>query len=187
MKKRLFTLSLCFIIQLAVCSFSFAQKRAQLSINRGNDASTTAKVDSFYSAKSIDVHQSGNPDLYNEIYRWYRTKYCYGGNSAKGIDCSHFVNMLYEKVYGKTLGPSAGAILSQCHLLKKGMKKAEEGDILFFKIKRGRISHVGIYLQNGKFAHASTHGVIISDINEPYYKKRFYKVGRVKLKEGERG
>jgi murein DD-endopeptidase / murein LD-carboxypeptidase len=144
MQKKAFILSLCFSIQLAVCSFSFSQKQAQLSINPGNDVLTTAQVDSFYSAKAIDMHQCGNPDLYNEIYRWYRTRYCYGGNSEKGIDCSHFVNMLYEKIYGKTLGPSAGAIFSQCRILKKGLKKAEEGDILFFKMKKGQISHVGI-------------------------------------------
>jgi lipoprotein Spr len=141
----------------------------------------SAKIDSFYQAKSIDLSQAGSIELYNEIFRWYRTCYRYGGNTDHGIDCSHFVNMLYEKIYGKTLGPSAGAILSQCRLLKKGIPAAHEGDILFFKIKKGQISHVGIYLQNNKFAHASVHsGVIISDLSEPYYKKRFYKVGRVK-------
>ena len=138
------------------------------------------KIDSFYQRKSIDLKQAENIKLYNEVFKWYRTCYRYGGNSDHGIDCSHFVNMLYEKIYGKTLGPSAGAILTQCKLLKKGLTDAQEGDILFFKIKKGQISHVGIYLQNNKFAHASTHaGVIISDMEESYYKKHFYKVGRV--------
>ena len=55
-----------------------------------------------------------------------------------------------------------------------------EGDILFFKIKKGQISHVGVYLGNNKFAHASVQsGVIISDLNEDYYKKYFFKGGRV--------
>ena len=138
------------------------------------------KIDSFYQRKSIDLKQAGNIKLYNEVFKWDRTCYRYGGNTDHGIDCSHFVNMLYEKIYGKTLGPSAGSIITQCKLLKKGMADAKEGDILFFKIKKGQISHVGIYLQNNKFAHASTHaGVIISDMDEPYYKKHFYKVGRV--------
>ena len=52
-----------------------------------------------------------------------------------------------------------------------------EGDILFFKIKKGQISHVGVYLGNNTFAHASVHsGVIISDLDEDYYKKYFFKV-----------
>ncbi len=56
----------------------------------------------------------------------------------------------------------------------------QEGDILFFKIKKGKISHVGIYLGNNKFAHASVaEGVIISDLDEAYYKKYFYKGGRI--------
>jgi len=54
-----------------------------------------------------------------------------------------------------------------------------EGDLVFFKIKKKRISHIGIYLGNNKFAHASVkNGVIISDMDEPYYQKRFYSGGR---------
>lgn len=146
--------------------------------------SDSAKIDSFYKLKSIDLSQAENLKLYYEIFKWYRTCYRYGGNSDHGIDCSHFVNMLYEKIYGKTLGPSAGAILAQCKMVKRGLSAVKEGDVVFFKIKKGQVSHVGIYLQNNKFAHASTHaGVIISDMDEPYYKKRFYKIGRVATSE----
>ena len=62
------------------------------------------------------------------------------------------------------------------------IKLVEEGDLLFFKIRKGQISHVGIYLQNGKFAHATTQaGVIISDLSEPYYKKYFFKAACLAL------
>lgn len=138
------------------------------------------KVDSFFYAKSIDITKSDKPELYYEIYRWYRTCYRYGGNSNKGIDCSHFVNMLWEKIYGTKLNSSSGSIFTQCKVVKGGIENAVEGDLVFFKIKKKRISHIAIYLQNGKFAHASTQaGVIISDITEPYYKRHFYKVGRI--------
>jgi lipoprotein Spr len=54
-----------------------------------------------------------------------------------------------------------------------------EGDLLFYNT-RGGISHVGIYLQNNKFVHAaSSGGVMISDIFDPYWMKRFMGVGRV--------
>jgi len=57
----------------------------------------------------------------------------------------------------------------------------QEGDILFFKIRKGQISHVGIYLGNNKFAHASVHrGVVINDLNEEYYRKYFFRAGRPK-------
>jgi lipoprotein Spr len=137
------------------------------------------KVDSFFQSHSIDLNAGKNRDLYLEIYRWYKTCYHYGGNTGKGIDCSHFVNMLYEKIYGKTLNSSSSSIYPQCKPLKGGITKAKEGDLLFFKIKKKRISHVGLYLQNGLFVHASTQsGVIISSLTEPYYKKHFYKAGR---------
>jgi lipoprotein Spr len=56
----------------------------------------------------------------------------------------------------------------------------QEGDLLFFNT-RGGVSHVGIYLQNNKFVHASiSGGVTISDMFEPYYVKHFIASGRVK-------
>ncbi len=138
------------------------------------------KVDSFFKKHAIDFSACNKPEMYYEIYRWYKTCYRYGGDSNKGIDCSHFVNMLYEKIYGHRLNSSSGSIFTQCKALKKGFEEAEEGDLVFFRIKKKRISHVAIYLQNGKFAHATTQaGVIISDFNEPYYKRHFYKVGRI--------
>ena len=54
------------------------------------------------------------------------------------------------------------------------------GDLVFFKTRGNRISHVGIYIGNNKFAHATTQrGVIISDMDEKYYKDRYQKSGRV--------
>jgi murein DD-endopeptidase / murein LD-carboxypeptidase len=138
------------------------------------------KVDSFYKSRTIDFTLSSNPDLYFEIYRWYKTCYQYGGKTGKGIDCSHFVNMLYEKVYKRKLQSSSASIFTQCKALKGGIAKAKEGDLLFFKIRKKQISHVGIYLQKGLFVHASTQaGVIISDLKEDYYQKHFFKAGRL--------
>lgn len=141
----------------------------------------SAKVDSFFAIRGIDFRQSTKPELYYEVFRWYKTCYRYGGDTNKGIDCSGFMHMLFEKIYGKKLNSSSASIFTQCEPLKGGITKAQEGDLLFFKIKKKRISHVGIYLQNGKFAHASTQaGVIISDLNEAYYKRYFYKAGSLK-------
>lgn len=142
--------------------------------------SVPTKIDSFYGKFNINLRSTESPELYNEIFRWYRTCYRYGGGSNKGIDCSHFVNMLYEMIYGVKLNNSSGSIFTQCKVVKGGKDDFAEGDLLFFKIKHKRISHVGIYLQHGKFAHATTQaGVIISDLSEPYYRKHFYKAGRL--------
>jgi lipoprotein Spr len=65
----------------------------------------------------------------------------------------------------------------------KPLKKSQlrEGDLVFFKIRKRRVSHVGVYLSHNRFIHASVHdGVVISDLDEPYYKKYFFKGGKVK-------
>ena len=181
MSNKAFFLATLLSMVFALAKAQDAADSSALALAADSTASLEfARIDSFYQKRSIDLSQADSVKLYYKVFAWYKTCYRYGGNSDHGIDCSHFVNMLYENIYGKTLGPSAGAIMTQCKLLKKGLADVKEGDILFFKIKKGQVSHVGIYLQNNKFAHASTHsGVIISDMDEPYYKKHFYKAGRV--------
>lgn len=63
------------------------------------------------------------------------------------------------------------------------MSDLEEGDLVFFSQggSRGRVSHVGVYLMNNKFVHASTsHGVMISDLNDRYWQPRIRGAGRIK-------
>jgi lipoprotein Spr len=135
-------------------------------------------IEQFYTSYKLIPDSAHNPYLYYQIYDWIGTRYKYSGKTKKGIDCSAFVNELYKNVYCIDLSGSSSDLWS----LVKPVEKTDlqEGDILFFKIKKGRISHVGLYLGNNKFAHASVHsGVIISDLDEAYYKKYFYKGGRV--------
>lgn len=134
----------------------------------------------YYSqAFGYNISMMSNHLLYETVASWLGTPYRYSGKSFTGIDCSGFVNMLYNKVFNIPLTGSAAELFNRVNLLKKNDLK--EGDLVFFKIRKRRISHVGIYLGENKFAHASTHnGVIISDLNEPYYKKYFVKGGKVK-------
>lgn len=142
----------------------------------------SVKVDSFFKQHGLDIRAAQTPELYLEVYNWYRTCYRFGGSGGKGIDCSGFTNMLYEKVYGVKIPRASYLIYEECEPLTKKEEK-REGDWVFFKIHKKRISHVGVYLANNKFAHATTQaGVIISDLNEPYYRKYFYKAGRLKQK-----
>jgi len=133
----------------------------------------------FFESKGVKVDSCVNQSLYFEIYKWLDTPYRYGGETGKGIDCSGFCNKIYQEIYRKVLQDGSRDIYQTVKPVS--IKLAEEGDLLFFKIWKGQISHVGIYLQNGKFAHASTQaGVIISDLNEAYYVKCFYKAGKIK-------
>ncbi len=122
-------------------------------------------------------------NLYSTIEKWLGTPYRYAGKTLNGIDCSAFVNKIYESAFCCLLeGNSAQMFRTVKHLPKDKLK---EGDLVFFRINRNKtISHVGVYLGNNKFAHASrSNGVIISDLNSPYYKKYFVKGGRVDFQQ----
>jgi lipoprotein Spr len=141
---------------------------------------TAPKLDlqNFYANQCLMPDSACNPYLYYQVYDWLGTRYRYSGNSKKGIDCSGFVSEMYKKTYCIDLNGSSCSIYSQVKPVDKCELK--EGDILFFKIKKNQISHVGVYLGNNKFAHASVHsGVIVSDLDDQYYKKYFYKGGRL--------
>lgn len=128
----------------------------------------------------FDIDYIAYPQLYAAITEWIGTPYRYSGNDRNGIDCSGFVAEMYLRCFGKKLEGSSHDMFDKVEEVKE--KDLQEGDLLFFKIRRGRISHVGIYLGGNKFVHSSTQrGVIISDLNEPYYEKYFYKGGRIPL------
>lgn len=133
----------------------------------------------YYQSKGINVVNADNPDLYFETFDWLNTPYRWGGKSKRGIDCSGFVSYVFNKLYNRKLGGSAGDIFKKCEEVIP--TELQEGDLLFFNINGHYLYHVGIYLQNGMFVHAAVHGgVIVSSMEEKYYQRWFYKAGRVK-------
>jgi murein DD-endopeptidase / murein LD-carboxypeptidase len=133
----------------------------------------------FYAKYGLNPDSAKNAKLYSEVYDWIGTRYHYAGHSKQGVDCSGFVAAMYQAAYSITLCGGSADLFTQVDTVNKS--NLREGDILFFKIRKGQISHVGIYLGNNKFAHASVHGgVMINDLDEEYYKKYFYCGGRLK-------
>ncbi len=126
-----------------------------------------------------DVHEINNYPLYRFIDQWYGAPYKYGGTDLSGIDCSAFSQKLYDKVYSTGIVRTARQQRKAAERIKE-YDDAAEGDLVFFRIHRIRISHVGIYLANGYFVHASrSHGVVISSLNTPYWRHRYAGCGRV--------
>ncbi len=109
-----------------------------------------------------------------EIIKYLNTPYKYGGNSTKGIDCSAFTQTIYANTYDIGLLRSARDQYTQ-GLVVGNRDELEFGDLVFFNTrKRVRPGHVGIYIGDNLFAHASTkHGVIVSSLDHEYYSKRF--------------
>ncbi len=116
--------------------------------------------------------------LYAAVDRYIGTPYRYGGDSDAGIDCSAFTRRVY-RVENVELPRSS---IDQS-LVGFGIGSAimKPGDLVFFDPSiTGRISHVGVYLGNGVFAHASSSkGVTKSNIHEKYYAKRFVRANRI--------
>jgi lipoprotein Spr len=120
-----------------------------------------------------------NLQLYEFIDDWYGVRYRYGGNSKAGIDCSAFVQRVYEEVFGMGLLRTAFTQAGMTRLLWN-REFCKEGDLVFFHTKGRQISHVGIYLANNFFVHASTsQGIMISSLDDDYWQKRFSCAGRL--------
>ena len=118
-------------------------------------------------------YSRNSSQLQNYIQDWIGVPYKYGGLSKRGIDCSGFTLTIYDEVYNYYLPRTA---LDQYNAGRKiNIANLLEGDLVFFRGVRGSgIDHVGIYLENNKFIHASTSaGVVISDLSEKYYNTRY--------------
>lgn len=117
------------------------------------------------------VEKVTNVALYKTIDEWYGTRYRYGGTSHRGIDCSAFMQVLSQYSFGWMLPRTARE--QYASLTRISQDELKEGDLVFFNTTGG-ISHVGMYLQNGKFIHSSTsQGVAISSLDDKYWKARF--------------
>ncbi|MGC9004616.1 MAG: LysM peptidoglycan-binding domain-containing protein [bacterium] len=122
----------------------------------------------------------GAPDVVTTALNYRGVRYSYGGFSSRGFDCSGFVKYVYQR-HGLNLPHNAAAQ----YRYGKPVNKSElrPGDLVFFRTGRGRgINHVGIYIGDGKFIHASSARgrVRIDSLNEGYYKARYVGARRLK-------
>jgi len=153
------------------------QKTDVINPSEKNIESCTARNFKFGQVLNIEVEKLTNDSLYQFIEKWLGTPYHFGGTSNAGIDCSGFSGMLHKTVFKSVLPRMAKDQYGASKKLDRTEMK--EGDLVFFNT-RGGVSHVGVYLQNGYFVHASTkYGVIISSLDEGYYHQRFIGAGRV--------
>jgi cell wall-associated NlpC family hydrolase len=136
-----------------------------------------------YESLGLDKTRKDNYALYREASVWLHVPHVEGGTSRRGTDCSFLVYSIYKTVYGKTLERNSSAMLMK-NCRKIGKNSLREGDLVFFSTgskAKAYVNHVGIYLKANKFLHASTSkGVIVSDLNEPYYQRAWACGGRVK-------
>ena len=124
----------------------------------------------------IKLGKRDNKELYKELKRWLGTPYVYAAHSCgEGTDCSGMVMEVYLKVHRN----SAKMLEQNCRPID--VDDLREGDLVFFITNNeGRVSHVGIYLKDHKFVHASSsRGVVVDDLRQNYYATHFHTAARV--------
>lgn len=161
-------------------------KFEEVSITAPVNSALLTKYSAILNVAASDIT---NVKLYEFIDDWQGTAYVLGGATKDGIDCSSFTQRLFQSVYDKYIERTAQKQFDS-KLTDKftGKEFLHEGDLIFFEgvgEYGSVISHVGIYLQNGKFVHSTsyssdtgTRGVKISDLNNNFWQQRFVGAGR---------
>lgn len=111
-----------------------------------------------------------------EVKEYLGTPYRKGGTTKKGMDCSGFARTVYDRLLGIDLPQSSADQFQSDNLEKIDTRKLQTGDLVFFGSgkKKKRINHVGVYLSDGQFIHASSsEGVMVSSLSDKYWRKRY--------------
>ena len=194
--KRLYLQLFSFLIFIIGFNTAVAAQTEKPATNQTNTSATKRKQrtpkyivpysDSLSAAEryaefmQIDNNSILLPQLYDEIDEWIGTPYRYGRDSKqKGTDCSGFVGKVFQQLFEEKLPRSAAGMAGV--VVNKPKDELQEGDLIILNYYGRRNSHVGIYLQNGWFVHASNvYGVTLANINNPYYKQKVNKCGSIK-------
>ncbi|MFJ7734119.1 NlpC/P60 family protein [Lysinibacillus sp. NPDC097231] len=122
----------------------------------------------LFSTTQIDTAEAATKSEVTEAASKYvGTPYKYGGTTTSGFDCSGFTSKVFADL-GITLNRTSGSQYQQGTAVDKS--DLQVGDLLFFNTSGGGISHVAIYIGDGKMVHSQTNqGVSYSNVNDPYY------------------
>lgn len=147
------------------------------------DSNSAGKKNNTASVSSTQKNHNMQEDellfylLRKEFSYWQGTPYRLGGNSKKGIDCSAFVKNVYHDSFNIALPRTTETQVKKGYLVYKDQLKT--GDLVFFKTGWST-RHVGIYIGNNEFIHASTSkGVITSKLDNVYWKKKYWQARRI--------
>ena len=161
-----------------------AQEVSQfLASRRTAGGEAVSQVQLKYAALlNTEIESLPSKTLLDSVDEWYGVRYRTGGNTKKGVDCSGFTVAVYAAVYGIML-PRVSR--DQYRTSRKiSTTELQEGDLVFFNTNGSGVSHVGVYLGNNKFIHASvSKGIMVNGLFEPYYLKRYVGAGRIDDKQ----
>ena len=169
-KMRFFIL-LFTILLLSGCSTRTTKSR-HATVSKQHTTTT------YTSAQDHPINYEDLDKLYPYHNKWHQTPYKFGGFGANGIDCSAFVQRAYFDLFHIQIPRSTKEQVNAGR--KVSRNNIRTSDLVFFKTGFSS-RHVGIYLQHGDFVHtSSSNGIIISNLNDPYWKKRYWMTRRYK-------
>ncbi len=125
----------------------------------------------------LDENEEITQALREYFTRWQGTRYRFGGLSHNGVDCSGLTLITYKELFGKNLPRTVKEQIKKGKMISKD--SLQPGDLVFFKTGIFQ-KHVGIYLEDDLFIHASgSKGVTISSLNNEYWQKRYWQAQRL--------
>jgi cell wall-associated NlpC family hydrolase len=126
----------------------------------------------------VAVSGSVQQRLVRHFRRWQGVPHKYGGNDRHGIDCSGFVHLTYRELFNTRVPRTTKQLAKIGRSITR--KHLRIGDLVLFKIGRRQQRHVGIYLGNGQFVHASSsRGVMQSRLDSPYWSRHYWTARRI--------
>jgi len=160
-------------------AYRFSSKESEEEIKEDDKKPEKKEVESiikgtksFREEKNESIKPIEQSKMMREISKYMGVPYKSGGTSIEGMDCSGYTMVVYKNALGKELPRSSKEQAQTGRLVK--LEELKFGDLVFFNTTGESASHVGIYLGDDLFAHASvTLGVTISSLQSTYYAKRF--------------
>lgn len=174
-------------IATAVNSSTNNSQDIQITLNLVSKATPAANKSTQQSSASTH-HTSQQRSQREQLIHLGRsligTPYLWGGTTPKGFDCSGFVSYVYGK-HGFSLPRTSNEQFSKLH----AVDTPAPGDLVFFRGKSGRITHVGMYIGNGNMLHSPQSGekVRIESIEKPNWKRRYAGARRILPQGNENG
>ncbi|WP_056965559.1 C40 family peptidase [Apilactobacillus ozensis] len=135
------------------------------SENNANDKSDKKENSQDDKKKKIDKKYK---KLYKQAKKELGKKYRYGATGSKSFDCSGFTKYVYKKALNKKLPRTAAQQYRSAKKVTKSERKS--GDLVFFGSSKHNITHVGLYIGDGKMIDAQNRGVVVENVNAPWWK-----------------
>lgn len=171
---RLICIRVCFFFSIIFFFFLLSCRSRKNVALSSSDKLIIEKYSQLLSVNSTQIES--NLSLFRFVNEWIGVPYLFGGKDKKGIDCSAFVARFLKDNFNLSAMGSANDMFEKSRKIQND--KVQLGNLVFFKIESKKISHVGVFLMNNKFIHASSSkGVVISNLDENYYKKYFVGFG----------